>query len=76
MAMFTLNDLENLKRTGTSVQDIHYNLSNAILSSETVAANVRTIDKATGQFEIVLTGTIGHKALAKEVRPDVQKPRV
>ena len=76
MAMFTLNDLENLKRTGTSVQEIHYNLSNAILNSETVAANVRTIDKATGQFEIVLTGTIGRKALTQEIRPDMQKPRV
>jgi hypothetical protein len=72
MPTFMLKDLENLRRTGASVQEIHYNLSNAILNSEAVAANVRTLDPTSGQFEIVLTGTISHKTLAQEVRPDVK----
>lgn len=73
MPKFTLNDLENLKRTGASVQEIHYNLSNAILSSETVAANVRTLDPNSGKFEIVLTGTISQKMLQTEVKPDIKR---
>ena len=75
MPMFMLKDLENLRRTGASVQEIHYNLSNAILNSETVAANVRTLDQTSGQFEIVLTGTISHKALQREVVPDIPTKR-
>ena len=63
MAAFWMKDLENLKRTGTNVQDIHYNLSNAILNSEMCAADVRTLDRNTGKFEIVLTGTISKTAL-------------
>jgi hypothetical protein len=75
MPKFTLNDLENLKRTGASVQEIHYNLSNAILSSDTVAANVRTLDPNSGKFEIVLTGTIGQKTLLSEIKPDIMGNR-
>jgi len=69
MSTFKLSDLENLKRTGVNPQDIHYNLSNAILNSDSIAANVRTLDRVSGRFEIVLTGTIGRNMLDQEVKP-------
>jgi hypothetical protein len=66
MSKFMLRDIENLKRAGSSVQDIHYNLANTVLNSDNIAANVRTLDKKTGQFEIVLTGTIDKSVLDRE----------
>jgi hypothetical protein len=69
MPTFKMSDLENLKRVGANPQEIHYNLSNAILNSDTIAANVRTLDQVSGHFEIVLTGTIGRKLLEQEVKP-------
>ena len=66
MSTFMFRDLEKLKRTGASIQDIHYSLSNTILNSDSVAANVRTLDRNSGQFEIVLTGTINKNVLDKE----------
>jgi hypothetical protein len=69
MPTFMLRDIENLKRSGASIQDIHYNLTNTILNSDSVAANVRTLDKTTGQFEIVLTGTISRSLLDRESKP-------
>jgi hypothetical protein len=67
MSKFMLRDIENLKRAGSSVQDIHYNLANTVLNSDNIAANVRTLDKKTGQFEIVLTGTIDKSVLDREM---------
>jgi hypothetical protein len=69
MSQFSVKDLEALKRVGTTIQDIHYNVSNTILSADSCAADVRTLNKNTGQFEIVLTGTISKLWLE-----DMQKP--
>ena len=73
MPTFKMSDLENLKRAGVNLQEIHYNLSNAILNSDNVAANVRTLDQASGHFEIVLTGTIGKRTLDQEIKPTMGK---
>ncbi len=66
MPNFSLRDIENLKRTG-SIQEIQYNLVSTLVNSDNVAANVRTLDKKTGQFEIVLTGTISRSILDREM---------
>ncbi len=71
MATFRLRDLENLKRSGISIQDIHFNVSNTILNSEDVSANIRTLDRDTGKFEIVLTGTIARNVLEKDNVPSL-----
>lgn len=75
MSKFMLRDIENLKRAGSSVQDIHYNLANTVLNSDNIAANVRTLDKKTGQFEIVLTGTIDKSVLEREMGGSEQSKR-
>ncbi len=66
MPQYVIRDLENLKRPGPSIKEIHYSVANTILNSEHVAANVRSLDRKTGQFEIVLTGTIDRSALENE----------
>ena len=63
---FSLRDTENLKRTG-SIQEIQYNLVSTLEHSEHVAANVRTLDRKTGQFKNVLTGTISKAVLEKKM---------
>ena len=63
MASFSFSDLENLKRSGATVSDIHYRLSNTILNSDVLRTEVKTIDRNSGKYEIVVTGTISKPTL-------------
>lgn len=66
---FQVGDLEAIRKPGVSIRDIRQKVDDTIEASSTLAASVRALDKATGNYEIVLTGTIDHKFLPNPDNP-------
>ena len=58
MTRFIMTELENLKRSGLTPQDIHFQVTNALQNADKVSANIRSLNQSTGEFEIVLTGIL------------------
>ena len=66
MGYFTPQDIESLKRNGTSMENVHYTLSNTIVHSDNVMAEVKKLDRDSGRFEILLSGTISRDFIKNE----------
>ncbi len=62
---------ETMRHNGVTIQDVHYSLSNTIVHSEFLRADLRRLDRGTGRFEIVLTGVINKDYKPVETRPEM-----
>lgn len=72
---FNVGDLEPIRKPGVSIRDIRQKVDDTIEASSTLAASVRALDKATGNYEIVLTGTIDHKFLPTPPKAETASPK-
>jgi len=58
MARFRIHDLNQIERTPTSPASLRNKLSDMILSSVNARAKVEVINPETGEYRIVLQGTL------------------
>ena len=58
MARFRIHDLNTIERTPTSPASLRNKLSDMILSSVNARAKVEVINPETGEYRIVLQGTL------------------
>ena len=58
MARFRIHDLTTIERTPTSPASLRNKLSDMILSSVNARAKVEVINPETGEYRIVLQGTL------------------
>ena len=58
MTRFNFNDFKYFDRTPTSPQALNWNISNLMYSSVSCRAKVENCNTETGEYRIVLTGTL------------------
>lgn len=58
MTRFNFNDFRHFERTPTSPQALNWNVSNLLYSSVSCRAKVESCNTETGEYRIVLTGTL------------------
>jgi hypothetical protein len=59
MSRFAIQDLHTVERTPTSPSALRFKLGEMILSSSNVHAKVEALNPDTGEYRIVLQGTLG-----------------
>jgi hypothetical protein len=59
MQRFHFQDLQSVERTPTSPAALRFKLGEMILSSSNVHAKVEALNPDTGEYRIVLQGTLG-----------------
>ena len=58
MARFRIDDLESIEKTPTSPNTLRTKIKEVIFSSTSARARVESIDPETGEYKIVLQGTL------------------
>ena len=58
MARFRMDDLKSLEHTPTSPSSLRSKITEVILSSTHARAKVETINPETGEYRVVLQGTL------------------
>jgi hypothetical protein len=58
MTRFNFNDFRHFERTPTSPHALNWNVSNLLYSSVSCRAKVESWNNETGEYRIVLTGTL------------------
>ena len=58
MTKFTYNDFRNLEKCPTSPKQMQYCISNLVFSSVNTKAKVEVCNPETGEYRIVLQGTL------------------
>jgi hypothetical protein len=59
MTRFNVEDFTSLSRVGTSPQMLRSKIAEVIMSSTACRAKVEALDPDTGEYRLVLQGTIG-----------------
>ena len=62
MARFHMDDLKSLEHTPTSPASLRSKIAEVILSSTHARARVETINPETGEYRVVLQGTLDREA--------------
>ena len=62
MARFRMDDLRSIEHTPTSPSTLRSKLSEVILSSTHAKARVESINPDTGEYRVVLQGTLDREA--------------
>lgn len=62
MARFRMDDLKSLEHTPTSPASLRSKITEVILSSTHARARVETINPETGEYRVVLQGTLDREA--------------
>ena len=62
MARFRMDDLKSIEHTPTSPAALRSKISEVILSSTNARARVESINPETGEYRVVLQGTLDREA--------------